>query len=85
VKKRKVTRQKATKKPMTDKPLAWPHIAREARDRSAEELQHIIRLLTPILEGPYDADVKLRVAKALISAHLALRHLESRGAPTRPD
>ena len=70
---------------MTDKPLPWPYGAREARDRSAEEAQRIVNLLNELLDSSNDVEVIRRVAKALVSAHKILRHLEGQGAQTKPD
>jgi hypothetical protein len=72
-------------KRMSDKPLPWPHCAANARDRSAEELQHIVVMLTPVLEEDLDLEeIRIRISRALTSAHIALRHLEGQGAQTRP-
>ena len=76
--------QKAEKK-MTDKPKPWPYNAAHARDRSAEEAQRIVQVLEDALEFTNDPNVLRRIAKALASAHLILRHLEGQGARTVPD
>lgn len=36
---------------MTDKPRPWPNVAKEARDRSAEESARIVMLLESVLDG----------------------------------
>jgi hypothetical protein len=36
---------------MTDKPRPWPNLAKEARDRSAEEAAKIALMLEPVLDG----------------------------------
>lgn len=36
---------------MTDKPRPWPNVAKEARDRSAEESARIVMHLESVLEG----------------------------------
>lgn len=76
--------QQAEKK-MTDKPQPWPHNAAHARDRSAEEAQEIVKVLEDALEFTNDPNVLRRIAKALASAHLILRHLEGQGARTVPN
>jgi hypothetical protein len=68
-------------------PRAWGNNAKEARDRTAEELQRIVALLTPLAENPNTTrdDLLRRIYESLISAHTALRFLEGVGAQTRPD
>lgn len=70
------------------KPREWPQIAKEARDRAAEELQDAARELRPLVTGEllFDRTETLRRQSAAL-AHIltALRHLESVGAQTRPD
>ena len=80
-------RDKSEVEAMSDKPLPWPYVCKEARDRSAEEAAKIVRLLTPVVEGEpmSEADRIRREAMALISAQSILRHLEAQGAPTRPE
>ena len=74
---------------MSDKPISWPShgVAKEARDRSAEEAAFIVKQLMPLVEGAplVEADWIRRVARAVISAEAILRHLEGQGAPTKPD
>lgn len=36
---------------MTDKPRPWPNVAKEARDRSAEEAARIVMALDALVEG----------------------------------
>ena len=78
------------------KPRDWPNRARNARDRSAEELQSVVRTLKfvvefidserrPRLDQTETAIVGFKCAHALARAQLALRHLESMDAPTVPD
>jgi hypothetical protein len=66
----------------------WPINARDARDRAAEEMQRIVRVLQPLLYGEVrgsETEVIRRMAVALNAANMALRHLEREGAITRPD
>lgn len=71
---------------MSDKPREWPNIAKEARDRAAEEAQAIIYELSEVVEGKRDfseMDRLKRDARALNAAYKILRLLEAVGAPTR--
>jgi hypothetical protein len=68
---------------MTD-PRPWPNDAKEARDRSAEEIVASIRDLQPILDGQFPQNYQLLVARAIVHNQAALRHLEAVGATTRP-
>lgn len=36
---------------MSDKPRPWPNVAKEARDRSAEESARIVNVLEPLVDG----------------------------------
>lgn len=71
---------------MTSKPREWPNLAREARDRTAEEANEAIRVLKPLIRG--DAltreEVIRKQAIALDSVQTIIRLMESVGAPTRP-
>lgn len=72
---------------MTDKPRAWPNIAKEARDRAAEEAARGIRQLLPVVMGERDfTDFERlrREAIALNAFQTIIRLLESMGAQTRP-
>jgi len=69
---------------MTDKPKPWPYQAAEARDRSAEEAQVIVRQAEEALEMTNDAAVLKKIGRILSSANVILRLLESQGAKTRP-
>jgi len=71
---------------MTDKPRAWPNVAKEARDRSAEEALAIITALTPLVQGRRDfteTERLRREATALNAAQVIARLLEKEGAQTR--
>lgn len=72
---------------MSDKPHPWPTHgdATNARNRTAEELLVIVKELTAAQELTNDPIVLHVIARALKSANLALRHMESQGAPTRPE
>ena len=68
----------------------WPNNAAEARDRSAEELQRIVkharRLASVANEGQITrVEVAYIASQILDASHTALRHLESQGAQTKPD
>jgi hypothetical protein len=65
-------------------PRPWPNEAKEARDRSAEEIAASIRDLQPVLDGKFPENYQLLVARAIVHNQAALRHLEAVGAPTRP-
>ena len=72
---------------VSDQPRPWPNIAKEARDRAAEEAVKGIRYLAPLIDElysfPEDARI-LHIAKALICFERIARLLESVGAQTRP-
>lgn len=73
---------------MSDAPRPWPNVAKEARDRSAEEAQRIVKMLQPLVsdERPMTETERLRrAATALNAAEIILRLLEAQGAPTRPE
>ena len=68
-------------------PRAWPNVAKEARDRSAEEAQRGQRALRPIVEGEtvFDrTELLRRQSVALDALNTIARFMESVGAPTRP-
>lgn len=71
---------------MSDKPLSWPYIAKDARDRAAEASVAGIHYLEPLLgELPLtDVERMRRVALALSKFQEVARLLESCGAQTRP-
>lgn len=66
----------------------WPNVAREARDRAAEEINDAINALEPLVMEPdkrFDRTETLRrQSKALNAMQKAIRFLESVGAQTRP-
>ena len=73
---------------MSDRPRPWPNVAKEARDRSAEEAQRIVKLLGPLVEDGRtftETDRLRRAASALNAAQTILRLLEAQGAQTRPE
>ena len=73
---------------MSDQPRPWPNVAKEARDRSAEEAQRIVKQLGPLVddERPFTESERLRrEAQALNAAQIILRLLEAQGAQTRPE
>lgn len=65
----------------------WPNIAREARDRSAEEATRGQRAIRPLVCGEtFDrTDTLRRLAVALDALQQISRFMESMGAPTRPE
>ena len=71
---------------VSDQPRPWPNIAKEARDRAAEEAVHGIKILNYVLnEAVLDSRVeRLEIARALICFLNIARLLESVGAQTRP-
>lgn len=69
---------------MTNKPREWPSKAAEARDRSAEEAQVIVKQATESLEMTNDPGLLRKIGRMLASANVILRLLESQGAKTRP-
>jgi len=74
---------------VSDQPRPWPNVAKEARDRAAEEAVHGIGLLNLAMnEIEYDGKIedceRLLIAKALICFERIARLLESVGAQTRP-
>ena len=73
---------------MSDQPRPWPNVAKEARDRSAEEAQRIVKQLGPLVddERSFTESERLRrEAQALNAAQIILRLLEAQGAQTRPE
>ncbi|MBE3038294.1 MAG: hypothetical protein IMZ62_05735 [Chloroflexi bacterium] len=73
---------------MSDQPRPWPNVAKEARDRSAEEAQRIVHLLGPLVDDERaftESDKLRREASALNAAQTILRLLEAQGAQTRPE
>jgi len=70
---------------MSSKPREWPNVAREARDRAAEETQEALDQIEDLLKmNCSESDVLLRVGRAVGCLNRALRFLEGVGAPTRP-
>ena len=73
---------------VSDQPRPWPNVAKEARDRAAEEAVRGIRLLgqamTNIEHTDVDGEDRYLIAKALICFERIARLLESVGAQTRP-
>lgn len=70
---------------MSDHPRPWPNMAREARDRSAEEACRGLRALLPLLEISTTREEEIRrIAIAISSFQTIARLLESVGAQTRP-
>lgn len=72
---------------MTSKPRPWPNVAKEARDRAAEEAARGLRAIKMLLEdGKEVTEVERlrRIAIAVDAFQTILRLLESVGAQTRP-
>ena len=70
---------------MSHKPRPWPNIAKEARDRSAEEAMRGLRSLEPLLDRQATEEERIRrVAIAINCFQTIARLLESVGAQTRP-
>lgn len=72
---------------MSDRPRPWPNVAKEARDRSAEEAMAAITALMPLITEDRiftEREVLLRVSRALNNLQTICRLLEGVGAPTRP-
>ena len=70
------------------RPRVWPNVAKEARDRSAEEAQRGIRALRPLVENRRTfthTEVLRREAIALDALQTIARFLEGVGAQTRPE
>lgn len=80
--KKAVTKRKVRR--MSDKPKPWPYQAAEARDRSAEEAQVIVREAESALEISNDSGLLKKLGRILASANVILRLLEGQGAKTRP-
>jgi hypothetical protein len=73
---------------MSDQPRPWPNVAKEARDRAAEEAQRIVHLLGPLMDDERtftETDRLRRAASSLNAAQTILRLLEAQGAQTRPE
>lgn len=69
---------------MTDKPLKWPYLAADARDRAAETAAEAIRMLEPLTEKETDVEKLRRITHTMKDLFTILRLLESVGARTRP-
>ena len=69
---------------MSNKPRPWPNVAKEARDRAAEEAIRGYRAIKPLLDNEAYPDEIRRVAIAMDSLQNISRLLESVGAQTRP-
>jgi len=65
----------------------WPNLAKEARDRAAEEAIRGQRALRPLVAGEaFDRTETLRrLAVALDAFQQIARFMETSGAPTRPE
>lgn len=73
---------------MSNRPRPWPNNAREARDRAAEEAAMGIKALHPLITEDRiftEREMLLRISRALAALQTIARHLESAGAPTRPE
>jgi hypothetical protein len=70
---------------MVTKLLNWPYVAKEARDRSAEEAAAVFRMSSEIIEATNDPEVMKKAARIIKSSGTILRFLESQGAKTRPE
>jgi hypothetical protein len=69
---------------MSDKPKPWPYQAAEARDRSAEEAQVIVKNAEDALEMTNDPGLLRKLGRIVASGNVILRLLEGQGAKTRP-
>lgn len=72
---------------MSHKPRPWPNMAKEARDRAAEEAVAGIVALEPVVRGERiftETDRLRRESLALNALQKVARILESVGAQTRP-
>jgi hypothetical protein len=70
---------------MSDKPRPWPNMAKESRDRSAEEACRGLRALLPMLENSFTREEEVRrIAIAISCLQTIARLLEAVGAQTRP-
>jgi hypothetical protein len=72
---------------MSHKPRPWPNVAKEARDRAAEEAVSGIVALEPVVRGERiftETDRLRRESLALNALQKVARILESVGAQTRP-
>ena len=69
------------------RPRAWPNVAREARDRAAEEALRGMRALRPLVEGKAvdRTETLRRMAVALDALQSIARFMEMVGAETRPE
>ena len=74
---------------MADKPLPWPRNAGTNRDEAAIIAASTLKILRYLLspEGSrMNETEKIRMeARAALNCQDILRHLESQGAPTRPE
>lgn len=71
---------------MSSKPREWPNVAREARDRAAEEANRGYFAIRPmLLKDMTETEQIRRIAIALDAFNLISRHLENVGACTRPE
>ena len=73
---------------MSVKPRVWPNVAREARDRAAEEAVKGIRYLRPVVRGERcftETDRLRHLAVALSALTMIAWLMQSQGAPIRPD
>ena len=70
---------------MSSKPRDWPNVAKEARDRAAEETQEaLVQIEGLLIKNCSETEVLTRVGRAVGCLNRALRFLEGVGAPTRP-
>ena len=73
---------------MSDKPREWPNNARTARDRAAEEAVTALKALEPLIGDDRiftERERDLRISRAINALQKIARHLESVGAPTKPE
>ena len=70
---------------MSSKPREWPNVAKEARDRAAEEALHGLKEMKPLLYRNCSETQIFQIAgRVNDSLHEIVRLLESVGAQTRP-
>jgi hypothetical protein len=67
-------------------PREWPNVAKEARDRAAEEAARGLRAIRPLLDGKEVTEIEKirRIGVAIDAFQTILRLLENVGAQTRP-
>lgn len=71
---------------MSNAPREWPNVARNARDRAAEEANRGLQAIRPLIFRDMTETEKLkRLATAVDALQLIARHLEGVGAQTRPE